>query len=233
MNTAENKISLEDACQIAQLYDSTEHFVPSRYIDVDDRGIWRVAIVTERAGNVVSIHFEAWAPRYDERNVRLDSARLAPFRRRTMGYTGQEKQAYRDFKFQPAKHLEFEHRLEEILEGMADPKETTADKLTQFLRGDLFFYVDSLLTLAHLASPDLLAIDSIFHILERTLALVAAWEKRFPELRPAYDAMSGNEKLYLVHPGAAFVASYSELAATLRSCFGLNRRVIDTFKVTI
>ncbi len=222
-------MSLDEACRLSELYDPAKAFVVSRYLDVKDQNVWRVAVVTGVSNSAVSIHYEAWAYKYDEQNLPLTSPRLALFRRCTSGYTGQERQAYRPFKFSPEKHAQYELRLQQILanEGTVE----SAEEFTQFLRGELFFYVDSLLTLSHHSLPDESAVDSIFRLMEQVFALVTLWAKAFPGTRREYELLSLHSKLYLVHPAAAFVACYPELAEMLKSCFGMNKRTCDTFKV--
>ena len=46
--------------------------------------------------NNLSIHFDGWSPRYDK-TQRITSSRIAQFRKYTQGYTGQTKDALREF----------------------------------------------------------------------------------------------------------------------------------------
>ena len=67
------------------------------FIDVlDSAGNWCVGQVTDldHAAKKVQIHFESWGARYDE-GIEFKSNRLALFRRKAKGYTGQKKEALR------------------------------------------------------------------------------------------------------------------------------------------
>jgi hypothetical protein len=63
----------------------------------------------------VKLHFEGWSNRYDI-EVKRNSNKMAPFRAFSFGYTGQQKSAFRDFKFNPTSMALLSNRLKEVLE---------------------------------------------------------------------------------------------------------------------
>jgi hypothetical protein len=89
----------------------------------------------------IKIHFDGWSEKYDEW-VKRSSTKIAPFRRFTTGYTGNKKVAIRDFKINYQYMGSLISRINEIIEtdflclG-------TAHQVTQFVRGELFFHIDS------------------------------------------------------------------------------------------
>jgi hypothetical protein len=61
------------------------------YIDAKDSvNNWCVAKIIDHdlINNRISIHFDGWSARYDE-TVKINSSRIACFRKYTSGYTGQ------------------------------------------------------------------------------------------------------------------------------------------------
>ena len=94
----------------AKNYNFNNDFIVDSYIDAKDTlSKWCVAQIIEidEANNSVRLHFEGWATRYDEVKllmlflqwIKKNSLRLAPFRRHTVCYTGQNNSTLRDFKF--------------------------------------------------------------------------------------------------------------------------------------
>jgi len=118
------------------------------YLDAKDTvNNWCVAQIknVNPAEKTIQIKFDGWSSKYDI-EIKRYSTKIAPFRTHTVGYTGQMSGALRDFKFSPTYMSHLENRVNEIIQSDFRCF-NSAYECTQFLRGELFFYVDSLLTL--------------------------------------------------------------------------------------
>lgn len=227
------KQSLEDACQLSAAYNFVNDIRPGLLIDMNDQ-VWRVAVVKSVADSAVDIRYEAWGPSCDEVKIPKTSARLAPFRSRSVGYTGQKCQAYRLFAYVKSDLDKYSAEVKTLVTNGFDCAPRSAAEFTQFFRGELFFYIDSLVTLFHYAQPDAESVHDIFSFLDSVMEAIVAWVQAFPlhSHIEEYNAAKKHPLLYLVDPGTAVAASYPELAAILRVCFGGDRiRVEKSFKV--
>jgi len=118
------------------------------YLDAKDTvNKWCVAVVKNinYEEKAILISFDGWSAKFDLL-VKRTSSKIAPFRTHTVGYTGQVKQAYRDFLITPTYMAILEKRIREIITSNFLCFQSGYE-CTQFLRGELFQYVDSLLTL--------------------------------------------------------------------------------------
>jgi hypothetical protein len=118
------------------------------YVDAKDTvNNWCVACVKHinHDEKTIRLCFEGWSSKYDI-EIKRTSPKIAPFRTHTFGYTGQSKTTYRDFKITATYMAHMEKRVKEVMDsnfmGFSN-----AYECTQFIRGELYYYVDSLLTL--------------------------------------------------------------------------------------
>jgi hypothetical protein len=97
---------MENKFLLAKNYNPYPDYKLSNYIDAKDTvNHWCVGQIVDidEEKNLVKVHFEGWSTRYDEL-IRRNAPRIGPFRRHTEGYTGQKKNAYRDFKMSITEH---------------------------------------------------------------------------------------------------------------------------------
>lgn len=78
--------------------------------------------------------------------MRIGSSRIAAFRKYTQGYTGQSKMALRDFDMNYAYQVTMLNRIQRATES-SFLCFTDATECTQFIRGEMYLYFDSLITL--------------------------------------------------------------------------------------
>lgn len=113
------------------------------YIDaVDTVSKWCLSQIVARDDNQVMVRFDGWSFRWDA-TCRWTSYKIAPFRRCSKGYTGQVKmplRAHLSFKVEEAQ--QFRERVDKLVED--DFRGLSAHELTQFIRGELFVYVEYL-----------------------------------------------------------------------------------------
>lgn len=151
---------------------------------------------------------------------------MAPFRAHTFGYTGQAKNTFRDFKFNPAYQTRLETIIQEIVKSRFKNFKT-AHEVTQFIRGELFFYVDSIITIpTETTSADLPArVEFITQVFE----LIITWLDIFPSYVEAYKECHATPNLMLVDVGCAISQCGYELLKLLGMVFGMCRRTNNFF----
>lgn len=110
-------------------------------------GKWCVGQIIElnETNTSARVHYDGWSEKYDE-YVQVKSGKIAPFRFCTVNYTGQNFSAYRDFHYNFDLHEKYKKELSEILSKGFEVLETPR-KVNQYLRGELYLYVDSILSL--------------------------------------------------------------------------------------
>ena len=228
-NTRIEAIPPDEITKIISSHDPTKDYKKGAYIDAHDGTGWRVGIITKEENGAISIHYEGWGPKFDENGIKISSARIAPFRKMTVGYTGQVRQAYRDFKYTKEQKYKVEAGVKEIMASsftVADPF-----KYTQFVRGELFFYVDSLLTSINTFPPSADAFEDIADFLRLVLSFIVLWAKISADLIGELEAGEKWELLYLVHSRTAVALSHREFIQLLAMFLAPYERATDSFKV--
>ena len=130
----------------------------------------------------MKLHFEGWSLRYDI-EVKRNSTKIAPFRTHSLGYTGQQKSAFRDFKFNPSYMALLSNRCREIIDSEFKCFQRPYE-ITQFLRGEFFYYVDSLLTMGNVVERAHLT--EVVAFCELAFKLILKWYELLPQWFPAY-----------------------------------------------
>ena len=227
-----DQYSLDDACLFSTTYDVTQDFQTSAFVDIFDKNIWRVAQIVSRSGNLIDIHFEAWSQKYDVKNIPVNSiCQVGAFRSHSVGYTGQPKIPFREFKFSESECELFANKLKDFIKLNFKVKDTSME-ITQFLRGKLFFYIDSILTLDHLILPSPENLKQILQFLDIVFELIIAYVLAFPSLKNEYEKTKHFPNLYLVQRNAALSLCYQEFAEILKLCLGYyKKRTEESFHV--
>ena len=108
--STENKF---DKARNWSLLSARELLQVTNYVDAKDQvNNWCVGQVSEENvdAGTVKIHFEGWSERHDA-VLKKNSNKMAPFRSMTHGYTGQRKNAFRDFKLNQAQQIIIEKKV--------------------------------------------------------------------------------------------------------------------------
>lgn len=227
---------IENAAKLSASYDLIDHFNIGSYIDAHDGARWCSAQVTAENSHGVNIHFEAWCNKYDERDIPKKSSRLAPFRLHSVGYTGQLSRAYRNFNYDKAINTHNINELNKLIVSNFDSTvlQMTAYNFTQQYRGELFYYADSLLSMANECDLTLEDLPEIISFVESFFNLTVTWIEHFPSLRVEYTYSESYEYLYLTDFNSAVVRMYPELAEFMRLTFGeTSRRMGKSFAVIL
>lgn len=203
-------------------YDITQEYQLGAYIDAKDQvSKWCCAQITDidTSGPVplIQIHFEGWGTKYDD-TITINSPKIAPFRQFTSGYTGQPNCAYRDFKINESYHNQILSKVQEIVQTDFECLRT-AQEVNQFLRGELYFYVDSIISISLYTMRSDFPI--IYNFINEVMIMVIRWVSLFPEkYQKAYYDTLKHPKLYLIDSKAAVSRCGYELIDILWKCFG-------------
>ena len=105
---------------------------------------------------------------------------MAPFRKHTRGYTGQQKYALRNnMQLEPPKLKEFSDQLLDIVKADFESFET-AFELTQILRGRLYVTIDFLMSYDYKTDSE--EMDAAHGFLKTFIRVIVAWLKKIPTL---------------------------------------------------
>lgn len=95
----------------------------------------------------------------------------------------------------------------------------TAHDFTQFVRGELYMFIDSILTLFNVISAD--DLPAIFEFVEHVLQMILQWMELFrKQYIEYYTEAQQNPKLFLVDIDAAIASAGPELFNVLGKLFG-------------
>ena len=177
------------------------------------------------------MHYEAWTQKYDEKDIPVNSIRVAAFRTHTVGYTGQPKCPYRDFQFSDSECMAYDKKLRLYMSKNFIVQDKAVD-INQFFRGKLFIYVDTLLTLIHFSGPPPEVITQVFSFFDLIFEFIMSYIKVFPSFKKEYEMTNTFQFLYLGHNKAALALCYPEFAEILKLFLGVYvSRTNETFKV--
>lgn len=103
----------------------------------------------------------------------------------------------------------------------------SAYECTQFLRGELYFYVDSLLTLPLLITSE--DLPAILNFCELVLQLTLKWFELLPLFVPAWHESQANPSLFNVDLACAVANCGQELCHIFGKMFGICKRAKHFF----
>lgn len=96
--------------------------------------------------------------------------------------------------------------------------EGNAVGLTQFVRGQLYFHIDSLISLfSSTTSED---IPAIFEFMKDVFNMIFKWMEIFPKYVKSFYESIQHPQLYLVDYDAAIAQCGNELFGIFEKCFG-------------
>ena len=225
--------NLEEIYDAAKAYNYMKEVSVGSFVDANDGANWRVAEIKKVTETTIDFHYEAWSAKYDKKDELKSSDKIAPFRSMTVGYTGQSIGAYRnDFSYSSAVLHKYE---EEIKKAIAQEfkLECTPARLSQFFRGELYLYLDSLVTMMDFYKPNIEALQEIFGLFGLVMDLIVKWIQCFPSYKLEHDTCRTRHKLlYLVDLPTSVAMCYPEFAEFLKICFGSDKkRLPASYKV--
>jgi len=227
------KRKLSEICIASSNFNFLNSLHKGNYIDLYDKKDWRVAEILEIDENSISAHYEAWTSKYDEKSIPKTSILIAPFRYHTTGYTGQKTQAYRFVDFNEILHNDFFNKMNILIENKFDEKSGfSTQEITEFIRGKLFIYSDSLISMMDSFKPTLVGVHEIFKFIEKLMEFIIVYLQIFVLNIEEYKANRQYKNLYLCDYKTAISQCFPELALILKLCFGGDKeRVLNSFIV--
>lgn len=215
-------------------------FLNDCFVDVFDKRKWLVAQIIERNPPYITVHYEAWSDRFNERVPLGDSSKLAPFRLHSVGYTGQKNQPFRPLKDRNTLLVmqELEQKQQLVLRLIKAEFNGAALSMTPFdvvqqIRGSLFFYADSLLSLSWYYKLNKENLPQIFDFFSLLYELIAKWLKHFPSIKASYSRSRKDAHLYLRDFDVAMAMCYPELGQMLGLTFLSSKaRMAKSFEVS-
>lgn len=173
----------------------------------------------------ILIHFDGWGDKYDE-EIPYHSNRIGPFRMITYGYTGMKNNTKREnWKYSYDELELIKQEVEETISKEFDNFET-AHQATQFLRGKLYIFVDSLLANTDEDQVNKEDARDMIDFMEKVFLLIIKWLELFPSKYMKYfELHKKNKKAFLVDKNVAIAAAGTELIDILNSSFGEAHRI--------
>lgn len=116
---------------------------PGLWVDaMDTINSWLTAQIEEVEDNTIKVHFDGWPHKWDEW-MRITSYKVAPFRRHSVGYTGQTKVAIRKEEYSLEQYKKLIEKVDICIQN--NLKGLGAGETTQFYRGEVFVALDNIL----------------------------------------------------------------------------------------
>lgn len=139
-----NQDFIDDVQRRSDDYDYILDLKEGSFVDAEDTvKNWCVAQVKsiDEDNSEINVHYDGWSVKYDD-DLPYTSNKMEPLRLITSGYTGMSRTAKRETWSYHAGDLEtlkrkVEDTIQEEFANLA-----TAFDVTQFLRGEMFIYVD-------------------------------------------------------------------------------------------
>jgi len=196
------------------------------YVDAKDSvNNWCVAQVVEvdAIQDRVKVHYDGWSQKW-ETWIPVNSDKLAPFRMHSKRYSGQTKQAIRDWALKLSEIEEIEKLMTSLVQSeFALP----APEITQFLRGRLFIFVDNIMTFNYTLKQDFIrSVKFLVHVIE----FLINWLQRLPPLLRKLNFAPATA--FLTDTEIALASAWPELNFTLSRLFGDDARCAAFLKVT-
>ncbi|OMJ88629.1 hypothetical protein SteCoe_9412 [Stentor coeruleus] len=195
------------------------------YIDAkDSMNEWCAAEVKEITKTCVNMILDGWAPKW-ETSVPLKSLKIAPFRKMSKGYTGPKTRGYRNWDFNLEVLNSVHEKVKSLIKG--DLICEDAFQTTQYYRGKLFLYIDSLLS----QKPSSDWIQPVLNFCMDVIRLIVKWLKSSSKLFPFYYQGLIHSELYLEDNNVALAFVWYELLDMLRKLCGCDPRIYEFFVV--
>ena len=200
---------------------SREDWKVGSYLDYQDLAArqWSVVKILEinHSKDELTFEFDGWPKKWNT-TCKISSNKLVPFRLKSQGYTGPKENSARDFTYRPEEIDFIERRLKTCINGslsQSSPIETT-----QFIRGELFTFVDNLLVTNYRKAD----YPRVGVFLTVVVDYIVEWMKRASEFFPLYYEWVNNPESMLSDNKVALAVAWPELLMTLKRIFGLDQR---------
>lgn len=214
-----------------QVSERAAYMVVGSYVDaMDSSQRWLAASIKEvDPAKGVFVQFDGWSNKWNEW-LSMRSSRLAPFRRHSRGYGGQQSVAIRDWVFTSEELDKAVQVLDKVVAGDLSSFQSAYD-LTQWFRGHFFTLVDNLLgTDYDFEEEQKIAVFSFF---EKALQFGVKWIQEMPGKYTAMYQNITNPEAYFGDMDCAYAEIWPELFLTLERLFGCNVRLMNFLRTSL
>ena len=144
---------------------------------------------------LIKVHFDGWPNKWDEWMKNHIVPRYLPFRKNSIGYTGQTKVAIRKVEKSEQEYLDMIEKIDICIKN--NLKGLGAIKTTQFYRGEIFSILDHLMGKTYDVN-DQDSIELAVKYIKKVLELIIAYIKLVPDMLQQFEEYKIEQELYLV-----------------------------------
>lgn len=203
--------------------EKSEYYRLGDYVDaMDSSQKWLAAMVLQSdPAKGVLVRFDGWSTKWNEW-LSLRSSRLAPFRRYSHLYGGQQSAALRDWTYTEEELHSYQQLLTAAIQGDYTGFATPYD-VTQFFRGHLFTLIDNLLS----HSLPVSSLPPVLSLLTSFLHFSLLYLSRLPtQYSHLYHALSHPDS-YLTDKDIALAQIWPELFCSVERVLGADVRLLE------
>ena len=207
------ELSFEERCKLLQYLERFGGIETGWLIDIlNKKKEWVIGKVLTAMPNEIVVKYDK-EPSKDENTVKLSSGTIATFRTHTKGYANLSKCLQ---KLTPPNldHLaSAQEKAEKVIESQFKCLATSFE-ITQYIRGELYIFVDSVLTYEGYKDKKKILSKAI-NFLKKVLQLIAEWFKEFPKYLKSFMEYQKLKDLMRLDRDIAFVACFPEIVEML------------------
>lgn len=196
------------------------------YIDVNIEGNWHAAEILQASSAEVVVLCRDLPAEIAAERIKLPSPRVTFFRARTKPTA--ERCVGVEMSVESIDLII--KKLNEVVENYKneDKKEGIAHTITQVIRGDAYFCIESIFMSPISKTSVQNVMSRLFTLFKLVSELILLWSKEFT--REHYELSKEYPKLYLVSSKIALLECYPEFSAILNLIFSPNKKAEDTLK---
>lgn len=189
---------------------------PGIWIDaMDTINAWLSAVIVEVEENNIRVHFDGWPAKWDEW-MKIGSYKVSPFRKHSVGYTGQTKIAMRKDEYGVEYYTEMMKNIDLCIQN--DLKKLGAMGTTQFYRGTVFTALDTIMGRTYEESDEELLEISVPFI-KKVLELICTYLKLIPTMLKSFEEDTYCDDLYLIDENIAIARCHQEFIEMIKVIF--------------
>jgi hypothetical protein len=214
---------------------SIDNFYVGNYVDsLDEAKTWCLGEIMMRNGDVVKVHYEGWSSKFDEVIVKSNKImsikkvnKINNFRRYSKGYTGQKRNAYRDYNYN---ENDF-NTLKTLINNIKDNEFRGYEPLlmTQLVRGRIFTFLDIFMTNNSKDNDEFIVslVELIYDFIDFSVQFLTYFKNNLHLV----EHLDRYPDLFMIDEKMSVLACYYEIIISLKRIFGRDERVNSFFKV--
>jgi len=214
---------------------SIDNFYVGNYVDsLDEAKTWCLGEIMMRNGDVVKVHYEGWSSKFDEVIVKSNKImsikkvnKINHFRRYSKGYTGQKRNAYRDYNYN---ENDF-NTLKTLINNIKDNEFRGYEPLlmTQLVRGRIFTFLDIFMTNNSKDNDEFIVslVELIYDFIDFSVQFLTYFKNNLHLV----EHLDRYPDLFMIDEKMSVLACYYEIIISLKRIFGRDERLNSFFKV--